>query len=236
VVIASVAVGPLAANCYVLAPGPNAECVIIDPGMDALGAVETVVTEHGLSPTGVLLTHGHFDHVADAMAVSRRYGARWWLHPADRGWLDDPLVALTPDFHPLVTEYRRRESDLRHRQDQDAALEVQLEDDGQAQLELAGMRFEFLAAPGHTPGSTLFRTSYRDDGEHDLLFTGDVLFAGTIGRCDLPGGDQQTMERTLASTVLSLPDQLVVLPGHGPQTTIGRERQANPFLQSVDPS
>lgn len=225
-VIASVAVGPLAANCYVLAPAAGSDCVIIDPGMDALSSIATVVEEQRLQPVAVLLTHGHFDHVADAAAVCDRYDAGWWAQPADRDWLDQPLDALSVDFHPLVTDYL--DSHSRVELDREAVLDVELDADGAASTELAGIGFEFLAAPGHTPGSTLYRV---DLDRHQLVFTGDVLFEGSIGRSDLPGGDPATMERTLTSTVLSLPDEAVVLPGHGRQTTIGRERTTNRFLR-----
>lgn len=232
VVIASFPAGPLAANCYVLGADDGEGCVVIDPGMDSADRLDRACAELGVRPQAVLLTHGHFDHVADAATVADRYGAGCWIAPADRPWLTDPLAALTDDLHPLVTEYA----------DPAAAREPAVmltapspTPDRPATLELAGMTIELIPAPGHTPGATLFRTAYQDEsGAYDLLFTGDVLFAGTIGRTDLPGGDQQTMDRTLSTTLLSPPsplsDETVVLPGHGATTALGRERAGNPYL------
>lgn len=227
--IASFAAGPLAANCYLLATGPGTECVVIDPGMDAAEPLAAVVAEQRLTPTVILLTHGHFDHVAAAAAVAARYDAACWIHPDDRGWLADPMAGLSPEFRPLVADYL---GGAEQGSEPERMLTVDLAaGDGVGRLQAAGLQFELIPAPGHTPGSTLFRTRYRDgEREHDLLFTGDVLFEGTIGRTDLPGGDPQAMERTLTSAVLSLPDEVVLLPGHGGQTTIGRERAGNPFL------
>jgi hydroxyacylglutathione hydrolase len=229
VVLASFAAGALAANCYVLAASDSAECVVVDPGMDALGGLADVLDEHQLTPALVLLTHGHFDHVASAAAVCRQYDVACYLGRSDRGWLSDPLAALTRDFEPLVTNY------LAGRPAVEPArfAEPQTDVGGIVRLTAAGLTFELLAAPGHTPGSTLYRCLYRDGGtSYDLLFTGDVLFEGTIGRTDLPGGDPAAMDRTLSSTVMSLADETVVLPGHGARTTIGRERSTNPFLKS----
>lgn len=231
-VIASFPAGPLAANCYVLGPGEDESCIVIDPGMESADRLDTACRELGLRPAAILLTHGHFDHVADAATVADRYGAGCWIGPADRRWLSDPLAALTEDFHPLVTGY----ADPGSAREPAVMLSTPTPGpDGIAVLEVAGMSIELIPAPGHTPGATLFRAPYQDEsGSYQLLFTGDVLFAGTVGRTDLPGGDQDTMDRTLSTTLLSppsrLPDETVVLPGHGSQTTLGRERAGNPYL------
>lgn len=231
VVIASFPAGPLAANCYVLSAGTDDSCVVVDPGMGAADRLDEACQRLGLRPVAILLTHGHFDHVADAATVADRYDAGCWIGPADRPWLSDPLAALTEDFHPLVTEY----ADPAAAREPAVMLTAEAGDSGDvATLNVAGMRIELIPAPGHTPGATLFRTPYSDEsGSYQLLFTGDVLFAGTVGRTDLPGGDQPTMDRTLSTTLLSpsrLPDETVVLPGHGSQTTLGRERAGNPYL------
>jgi glyoxylase-like metal-dependent hydrolase (beta-lactamase superfamily II) len=223
VVLASFAAGVLAANCYVISAADSGECVVIDPGMDAESGLERVLAQHRLHPVLVLLTHGHFDHVASATAVCERYGAACYIGPADRGWLSDPLAAMTPQAAPLVTDYLAG----RTATEPDRFAEPGPGPDGFDRLEAASLTFDLLPAPGHTPGSTLYRTGYSG---RDLVFTGDVLFAGTIGRTDLPGGDPAAMDRTLTSTVLSLADETVVLPGHGQRTTIGRERSTNPFL------
>jgi glyoxylase-like metal-dependent hydrolase (beta-lactamase superfamily II) len=234
VVLASFAAGALAANCYVVAAAGDGSCVVVDPGMDAMDGLERLLGEHRLIPSLVLLTHGHFDHVASAAAVADRYDAACYVGAADRAWISDPLAALTPDFAPLVTDYLARHRSGAPATEPRTVLEPEPEPDGVTRLRAAGLTFDLLPAPGHTPGSTLFRTSYRQAGiGYELVFTGDVLFEQTIGRTDLPGGDPSAMNRTLTSTVLSLADDTVVLPGHGPQTTIGRERTTNPFLQSL---
>ncbi|HEY9291271.1 MAG TPA: MBL fold metallo-hydrolase [Microlunatus sp.] len=227
-VIGSFPAGALAANCYVLAAAPDGPCVVIDPGMDAMAGLQRVLRQDRLTPAAVLLTHGHFDHVADAAEIADRYDAGCWIGPADRRWLADPLAALTPDFHPLVTQYADPAAAA-----EPARMLTAVSDSGNGRLEIAGLTFELIPAPGHTPGSTLLRTVDPEENR-ELIFTGDVLFAGTVGRTDLPAGDPAAMERTLSSTVLSLADDAVVLPGHGPQTTIGRERVGNPFLVGLD--
>jgi len=218
----------LAANCYVAGIDDGSECVVIDPGMDALGPLDDVLDKHGVTPTLVLLTHGHFDHVASAARICGSYDVPCYLGAADRPWLADPMSALTRDFEPLVINYLAG----RPAEQPDRFAEPQTGADGVVRLEAAGLVFELLPVPGHTPGSTLYRTFYREDGtSYDLLFTGDVLFEGTVGRTDLPGGDPAAMDRTLSSTMSSLADETVVLPGHGARTTIGRERSTNPFLR-----
>jgi hydroxyacylglutathione hydrolase len=238
VVLASFTAGALAANCYVVGTASGvgadrrepADCVVIDPGMDAAPELERVLADHRLRPVLVLLTHGHFDHVASAAQIADQYGAACYIDPADRSWLTDPLAALTPDFRPLVTPYLAAAPATEPRR----MAKTETGGDGVARLQAAGLRFDVIPTPGHTPGSTFYRTAYQDAaGSYDLVFTGDVLFEGTIGRTDLPGGDPAAMERTLASTVLSLADDVVVLPGHGRRTTIGRERITNPFLRQL---
>lgn len=230
--IASFPAGALAANCYLVAAASGSDCVIVDPGMDALSGIESVVAQHRLQPAAVLLTHGHFDHVGSAARVCSRFGAGCWVDDRDRDWLTKPLAALPAAMHSLITEAM----DLNRLTEPEPIIQLG------SSARIAGLDIELLPAPGHTPGSTLFRTPYLagpDDpgaaGVTELVFTGDVLFAGSIGRTDLPGGDPDQMTRTLTETVLPLPDTAAVLPGHGPQTMIGRERAHNPFLRNESP-
>ncbi len=224
--IASFVAGALAANCYLLARRPGAECVIIDPGMDALDGIQSLVDQHRLLPAAVLLTHGHFDHAGSAADVCARFGIGCWVGAPDRRWLTHPLSALPVSMHGLVNE----SGDLNQLREPGPILELE------PSSSLAGLDIELVPAPGHTPGSTLFRIPDEPGPEQagtditELVFIGDVLFAGSIGRCDLPGGDPDQMTRTLNETVLALPDTAAVLPGHGAQTTIGHERAHNPFL------
>lgn len=224
--IAGFPAGPWGTNCYVVATAPRTECVVIDPGMDAAPAVTDVVREHRLKPVSVLLTHGHVDHMWSVTPVAGAYDATAWIHPEDRHLLTDPLAGISRESAGMLLggAYEFTEPD-----------DVRELRDG-AELELAGLRLTVDHTPGHTRGSVTFRTDAdgaapRADADGaGVLFSGDLLFAGSIGRTDLPGGDTPTMLRTLATKVLPLDDRLVVLPGHGPATTIGAERATNPFL------
>ncbi len=222
--IAGFPAGPWGTNCWVVATGPGSECVVVDPGMDAADGVRRVVDEHRLKPVAVVATHGHVDHVWSVAPLAGAYDTAAWIHPADRHLLTDPAAGLGADSAALLaglgTTFAEPD-DVR-----DLA-------DGQ-QLTLAGVTFAVDHTPGHTEGSVVFRTPY--DGPDDVpevMFAGDLLFAGSIGRTDLPGGDHAAMLRSLATRVLPLDDRVVVLPGHGEQTTIGRERATNPFLAGL---
>jgi glyoxylase-like metal-dependent hydrolase (beta-lactamase superfamily II) len=220
VLIAGFPAGPWAANCYVVATGPGAECVVIDPGKDAAEGVAEVVREHRLKPVSVLLTHGHVDHTWCVAPVAGTYDATAYIHPADRHLLADPMAGLSRDTAAMLLggRYEFAEPDR-----------VEELADGAA-LELAGVRLVVDHTPGHTAGSVTFRSPHEQAGVSEVMFSGDLLFAGSIGRTDLPGGDHPTMLRSLRAKVLTLPDDVVVLPGHGEQTDIGRERRTNPFL------
>lgn len=222
--IAGFPAGPWGTNCYVAATGAGAECVVIDPGMDAAGGIAEVIREHRLKPVAVLVTHGHVDHMFSVAPVAGTYDATAWIHPQDRHLLADPMQGMSPDTAQMLLggDYTWAEPD-----------DVQELGDGQ-RLEVAGLRFLVDHTPGHTEGSVTFRTPYPDRAEvSEVMFSGDLLFAGSIGRTDLPGGDHPTMLRSLATKVLPLADDIVVLPGHGEQTSIGRERASNPFLQDL---
>ena len=220
--IAGFPAGPWGTNCYVAATGPGSECVVVDPGKDAAPGVAEVVREHRLKPVAVLVTHGHIDHMWCVAPVAGSYDAIAWIHPADRHLLADPMAGVSRETTQMLLggSYEFAEPD-----------DVRELTDRQ-QLELAGLRFVVDHTPGHTAGSVTFRTPYLDRTADvsDVLFSGDLLFAGSIGRTDLPGGDHPTMLRSLTEKVLPLGDDVVVLPGHGEQTSIGRERATNPFL------
>jgi glyoxylase-like metal-dependent hydrolase (beta-lactamase superfamily II) len=196
--------------------------VVVDPGKDAAPGVAEVVREHRLKPVAVLVTHGHIDHMWCVAPVAGTYDATAWIHPADRHLLTDPMAGVSRETTEMLLggKYEFAEpDDVRELADRQ-------------ELELAGLRFVVDHTPGHTAGSVTFRTPYLDRtvDVSDVLFSGDLLFAGSIGRTDLPGGDHPTMLRSLTEKVLPLADDVVVLPGHGEQTSIGRERATNPFL------
>ncbi len=218
--IAGFPAGPWGTNCYVAATGPGAECVVVDPGKDAAPGVAEVVREHRLKPVAVLVTHGHIDHMWCVAPVAGTYDATAWIHPADRHLLTNPMAGISRETAAMLLggDYRFAEPDA-----------VEELDDGQV-LELAGLRFTVDHTPGHTRGSVTFRSPYDAPDISEVMFSGDLLFQGSIGRTDLPGADHPTMLHSLRTKVLTLSDDIVVLPGHGDQTTIGRERATNPFL------
>jgi hydroxyacylglutathione hydrolase len=229
VLIAGFPAGPWGTNCYVVATGPGSECVIVDPGKDATEGVATLVREHRLKPVAVLVTHGHIDHMWCVAPVAGTYDATAWIHPRDRHLLTDPMAGMSRETSQMLLggKYSWAEPD-----------DVRELGDLQ-EVELAGVHFVVDHTPGHTWGSVTFRTPYVSTGSSgaggvsQVMFSGDLLFAGSIGRTDLPGGDHPTMLRSLTTKVLPLPDDVVVLPGHGEQTSIGRERATNPYLREL---
>jgi hydroxyacylglutathione hydrolase len=237
VLVAGFPAGAFAANCYIVAPAPGEQCVIIDPGQDAEAEIEEVLAEHRLRPAAVLLTHGHIDHVWSVAPVCGAKGIPAYVHPDDRVLLSDPAKGFPLGAgQQLFGGLEFTEPD-----------DVKELTDGMT-LSLSGLEIVVNHAPGHTEGSVTFRLP-ADSGSAaagmgspaqaspggGILFSGDLLFAGSIGRTDLPGGDYPTILRSLARVCLPLPDDTVVLSGHGPQTTIGAERRTNPFLTGLNP-
>ncbi len=216
-------------NCYVVAAGPGEQCLVVDPGIGVLDRLDEVLAEHRLHPAAVLLTHGHLDHTFSVAPVCGARGITAYVHPADREMLADPQKGLSMDLSELFG------GRLPYAEPDDVAELT----DG-ATLTLAGIEVTVDHAPGHTGGSVLFRlpgagTSWAGvPVEADqVCLSGDVLFAGSIGRTDLPGGSTETMLTSLRDKILPLADDTVVLPGHGPATTIGRERASNPYLREL---
>ena len=201
-----------------MAPGPGEECIIIDPGQDAEPGVTELLAEYRLRPVAVLATHGHVDHIWSVAPVCAARGIPAYIHPADRDLLSDPAKGF-----PLQVGQQLFRGLTFTEPDDVLALA-----DGMT-LQLAGVELVVDHAPGHTPGSVTFRAP------ESVLFSGDLLFAGSIGRTDLPGGDYPAILDSLSRVCLVLPDNTRVLPGHGPQTTIGAERATNPFLAGLSP-
>jgi len=220
VLIAGFPAGPWGTNCYVVATGPGTECVIIDPGKDAASGVQSIVEEHKLKPVSVLVTHGHVDHMWCVAPVAGTYDATAYIHPRDRHLLANPMAGMSAETTSMLLggKYEFAEPDR-----------VEELSDAQV-LELAGLEFVVDHTPGHTEGSVTFRSPYGDQDIAEVMFSGDLLFAGSIGRTDLPGGNHSMMLASLRSKVLPLADNIVVLPGHGEQTSIGQERATNPYL------
>jgi glyoxylase-like metal-dependent hydrolase (beta-lactamase superfamily II) len=201
-------------NCYVVAPERGGQAVVVDapPDPEAIGQL---LRSHDLTPVALLLTHAHIDHLGGAGSVARTHGVSAYLHPDD-AWLaespEDQLRSLFGMVPPGDYAPPDRYVDLA---------------DGE-QLALAGVGLKVIHTPGHTPGHCCFLLE-----SEGILFSGDQLFAGSVGRTDLPGGDWDTLLASMKEQVLSLDDAIEVLPGHGPATTIGRERRTNPFLQGL---
>jgi hydroxyacylglutathione hydrolase len=203
-------VGPLHCNCTILGDETTREAMVVDPG-DNIPEILSRLQKHGLTLRQIVVTHAHIDHVGGAAQLRKLTGAPVLMNQQDlgllgmmqmqAGWLGIP----TPEVAPP-----------------DASAE-----DGLA-VGLATLPAQVLHTPGHTPGSICLLFHFNDQ---PLLLAGDTLFAGSIGRTDLPGGDGKQILRSLRERLLVLPDATRVVPGHGPETTIGEERQSNPFLQ-----
>lgn len=206
-------------NCWILATGKGRECVVIDPGMpNVLPELESKLTEFSLNPVAIMVTHGHLDHTFSVQPICDGYEIPAMIHPLDRELLLHPELALSSEFVSQVSGIAWKEPEK--------IVEIS---DGE-EFNLVGLNFQALHAPGHTKGSLMFRVH---DSSDEALISGDVLFAGSIGRTDLPGGSWSEMQKSLKEKVLPLPDSLPVLPGHGPETKIGRERKYNQYLNSL---
>jgi glyoxylase-like metal-dependent hydrolase (beta-lactamase superfamily II) len=216
VLIAGFPAGSWATNCYVIATGPGEPCLVIDPGQDSIEGVHDVIREHRLLPAAVMLTHGHIDHIWSVAPITAEFDIPALIHPDDRYRLADPAGSSFMAAREQLLAMTRNSLELTEPQ------EVRLFEDD-ATLELAGLALAVRHAPGHTEGSVVFQLP-------GVMFSGDVLFAGSIGRTDLPGGDHAQMIDSLRRVILPADDELVVLPGHGPQTTIADEKAANPYL------
>ena len=201
-------VGPLRCNCTILGDEVTHEAIVVDPG-DNIPEILSRLQKHGLTLRQIVVTHAHIDHVGGAAQLRKSTGAPVVMNQHDLGLLGMMemqagwLGVPTPQVAPP-----------------DASAE-----DGLV-IGLATLPAQVLHTPGHTPGSICLHFP-----DHHLLLAGDTLFAGSIGRTDLPGGDGQQILRSLRERLLVLPDSTRVVPGHGPETTIGEERQSNPFLQ-----
>jgi glyoxylase-like metal-dependent hydrolase (beta-lactamase superfamily II) len=205
-----------ATNCWVISPGVGQECIIVDPGMpDISSEVQMLVEEYKLKPVAALLTHGHLDHTFSIVPLADGYGIPTYIHSEDRRFVANPAGIHGPDLMAQLGDMNFAEpKDLRELKNAEV-------------INLLDMKLTAIHAPGHTRGSMMFTLN------EEILISGDVLFAGSIGRTDLPTGSSAQMKETLVKKVLPLNDDLRVLPGHGPETTIKFERKSNPYLKEL---
>ena len=210
-----------ATNCWIFAPSKNSECFIVDPGMavpNLLPAITERLHAHNLKPIATLVTHGHLDHTFSVTPLCKGYDIPAYVHKTDSKLIADPFKILIPGgpIDSLLKDFGTLEFT---NPDELIAFEDKFK------INIAGFDIVAHHAPGHTAGSATFVVN------EEFLIAGDVLFAGAIGRTDLPSGSSADMKVSLRNKILPLADELIVLPGHGPQTTIGRERKNNPYLQ-----
>jgi glyoxylase-like metal-dependent hydrolase (beta-lactamase superfamily II) len=222
VIIESVVAPYFETNCWIIAPSANSECIIVDPGIsepNLIAPIKKTLQEKNLKPVAVLLTHGHLDHTFSVVPLANGYGIPALIHTRDRGALTDPyqVIMRGGPTEQIIKAF----GNLKFEEP-----EFLTSLNGEENLDFAGFKLKVTHAPGHTAGSAMFTL----DESH--LISGDVLFAGAIGRTDMPSGSMSDMKKTLINKVLPLPDELIVLPGHGAQTTIARERNKNPYLQT----
>jgi glyoxylase-like metal-dependent hydrolase (beta-lactamase superfamily II) len=213
-----------ATNCWVIANEARGECIIVDPGASDMSSIDTggitdeiqlIVSEEGFKPVAALLTHGHLDHTFSIKALADGYEIPTYIHSEDRRFIAEPAGILSPEFASHLGSMQFSEPER-----------VQALRDG-ASLEFVGLNIRAIHAPGHTKGSLMFMINEK------LLISGDVLFAGSIGRTDLPSGSASEMQKTLMTKILPLSDDIRVLPGHGQETTIKLERKNNPYLKEL---
>ncbi len=224
--IYSFTAGPWQTNCYIVAPSDGSECLIIDPGMKAASQVRDVVAEHKLKPVAVLVTHGHIDHMWSVFPVASGYGIPALIHGSDRHLLADPGFAISAETRAALPTMMGSE-------DVFAEPEDVREVTDNMSLAIAGFDITIRHAPGHTAGSVLFDFDGGNNDSQRNIFTGDVLFAGAIGRTDLPSGSPEEMNASLRNVVLSLEDNSRILPGHGPSSFMNIERETNPYLLRI---
>lgn len=205
-------VGPIQENCFLLRHDGSERALIVDPGDEAPRLI-AAISELGVELEAILLTHTHFDHIGAVAPLAAATGAPVWCPEIEKPVLADPMAWTPPGFGPFEGY------------EADHAL------GGGERLELAGFDIDVIHTPGHSPGHVTFSIP-----DQQAIFSGDVLFQGSVGRVDLPGGDGPTLMQTLCELVDSMPDETRVHPGHMGLTTIGAERRTNPFLAATSRS
>jgi len=204
-ILETVCVGPMQVNCYILAPHNNALTIIIDPG-DEVRKITQILDKHKLKPHLIINTHGHYDHIG----CDDKFGAPVYIHRQDLALLKDPQLNLSGLFalaYSVKSEIRTLEENQN--------------------IELEDLLLKVLHLPGHTPGGIALQMIKPTD---KIVFTGDTLFCQGIGRSDLTGGDESLLIKSIKEKLLTLADDTIIYPGHGPSSTIGKEKKNNPFF------
>ena len=194
-------------NCYLAINDKTNESIIIDPG-SAFERIKAAVAQSGTKPVAILLTHGHFDHAGEAASTAKEYGIKVYASASQERELKDPNINLSGDMFGNTEVY---------------SADVYLQDD--EEFDLAGLHIKCLYTPGHTPGGCCFYFP-----NEEIVFTGDTLFSGSVGRTDFPEGSMSQLVNSIKSKLLTLSDDTICYPGHNEPTTIGTERMYNPFL------
>jgi hydroxyacylglutathione hydrolase len=201
----SLIVGPLETNCYLVYCPQTLECAVVDPGADA-GNIIRLIAEKELKPRLILNTHGHVDHIGANKDIKERYDIPLFIHSADSPMLESVLQSEMGIFLGA----------------KDSPPPDHFLDDKE-KIKIGKSHLKVIHTPGHSPGSV----SFLGDG---FLLSGDTLFFGGVGRTDLPGGSWQEMVNSIRNKILTMPEEMIVLPGHGPYTTVGQEKRSNPFI------
>ena len=205
--------GMLQTNCYLLGDEQSRQAVVIDPGAEG-GRICGRIRDLGLDLSAILITHAHSDHTMAAWTLKEQLGGEIYLNPEDKPTLLEVIFGLASRFLPEVRPVSPGQVDRKLSQGD--------------QLQFGSLHIEVLATPGHTPGHVAFYLS--DAG---MLFSGDTVFAGSIGRTDFAGGSFEQLMESIRNRILTLPDDTFIYPGHGPRTTVGRERKHNPFFRNM---
>ncbi|MFH1398160.1 MAG: MBL fold metallo-hydrolase [Candidatus Omnitrophota bacterium] len=206
-ILKRVVVGPVESNCYILARPGFEQALIIDPGAEE-AKIRKVLTKHKLKPGIIINTHGHYDHIG----CDDKFGVLVYIHQADSDFLKEPNLNLSGFFAP--DPFALKDSVIKEVRENDI-------------ISLGGIKLEVIHLPGHTPGGIALLLKEPVKG---ILFTGDSLFCAGIGRTDFPGASETALVQAIKEKLFKLPDETVIYPGHGPASTIGRERENNPFL------
>jgi len=204
-ILETVNVGPMEVNCYILACAEGKQAIIIDPG-DQAYKIRAVLDRHKLSPAMVINTHGHYDHIGS----DDKFGVVIYVHKQDLAMLEDAKKNLSASF---ALSYKVK-SEIKTLQDKEI-------------IKLDCLELEVIYLPGHTPGGIGLLMKEPETG---IVFTGDTLFCQGIGRCDLPGGSEYQLKKSIKERLFVLPNETKVYPGHGPATTIGKEKDSISFM------